>query len=140
MKFKIGLFLIALAIIGTLAFQSQDFDNIITRRLTVRNAATFQVAPTFSAGVTLTDGALTLDGVAQSGPVTFGSASVISGGRIAHGLGTTPTSIIITPFQAAADGTFTQTLSISATNATSFTVNISTGSVTTTVAYWMAGK
>lgn len=87
-------------------------------------------------------GSLTLEGVAFSGPVVFGAESnVISGALIAHGLGTTPTAIILTPFYSTSSGEFTQTLSISATNATSFTVNISPGAVTTiTTVYWMAGR
>lgn len=138
LQFKIGLFLIALAIIGTLAFQSQDFDNIITRRLTVRNAATFQVAPTFSAGVTLTDGAFTLDGVAQSGPVRFGSQEVISGTAISHGLGVAPTSILLTSLYPS--GGYTRTVYVLGSSTTVITVAIEGGGVVSQTVYWMAGK
>lgn len=72
-------------------------------------------------------------------PSTRGAtANVVNNTLIAHGLGTTPTAILLTPFFA---GTFTQTVYISATNATSFTVGLETGSVTTvTTMYWEALK
>ena len=73
------------------------------------------------------------------GAMKFGATSdVVNNTLIAHGLGTTPTSILLTPFYA---GTLTQSLYISASNATSFTVGIAAGSVTTvTTVYWAVAK
>lgn len=85
-------------------------------------------------------GTLTLEDVAFSGPVTFGSASnVVSGTLIAHGLGVTPTAAVLTPFYT---GTFTNTLYVVSMNTVSITVGIgySTGVTTVTHALWMAGK
>ncbi len=91
---------------------------------------------TFSGNVTV-EGTITLDDVAFSGPIKFGSTANVSNNTlIAHGIGTTPTVITLTPLEA---GAFTQTVSLSATNATSFTVRLSAGAATPTV-YWMAGK
>lgn len=85
-------------------------------------------------------GTLNLENVAFSGPVRFGSTNtVIDNTLIAHGLGTTPTSIILTPL--VAGGALTQVVSLSATNATSFTVAVQdTGVATITTLYWMVGK
>jgi cytoskeletal protein CcmA (bactofilin family) len=82
---------------------------------------------------------LTLDSLQLTGPMVYGVASnVIDGTTIAHGVGTTPTMALLTPFYAS---NLTQTVSISAMTATSITVEIEAGSVTTvTTVYWLAGK
>ena len=85
-------------------------------------------------------GTLTLESVAFSGPVTFGSASsVVTGTTIAHGLATTPTAVTLTPMYV---GAFTNTVYVLATDATSITIGIgyTTGVTTVTSLYWMAGK
>lgn len=83
-------------------------------------------------------GAVTWDGLTVKPSVNSSTSSVVNNTKIAHGLGTTPTTILLSPFYA---GTFTQTVYISATNATSFTVGIGSGSVTTlTTLYWEASK
>lgn len=81
---------------------------------------------------------LTLEGVTSSGPVTFGSAaSVVSGTLIAHGLGTTPTAVLLTPGSA---GAFTYTAPyVLASNPTSFTVGVADNRTITTL-QWLAGK
>ena len=83
-------------------------------------------------------GTLTLESVAFSGPVRFGTASsVVSGTLIAHSLATTPTAILLTP---QSTGGYTTTVPyILASNATSFTVGIA-DSVTIATLHWMAGK
>lgn len=93
---------------------------------------------TIVTGNTSLSGTLTLESVAFSGPVTFGSASnAISGTLIAHGLATTPTAVLLTP----SIDTMTETVYVQASNATSFTVGLSAGSVATiTTLYWLAGK
>ena len=82
---------------------------------------------------------LTLESVAFSGPITFGAeANATDGVTIAHGLGTTPTVVSVTPYYATA---LTQTVWVSAADDTSFTLEIEPGSVTTlTNVYWFAGK
>lgn len=89
-----------------------------------------------AAGV-LTASSLVVGGVAQSGAVRYGTAtSVVTGTLIAHGLGVTPTSVVVS-----AQGIFTQTVGILATNATSFTVAFGTAQAgTVTTLNWMAGK
>lgn len=78
---------------------------------------------------------LTLDSVAVSGPVTFGSATaVVSGTTIAHGLATTPTSAIVI-----ASGVITTAPHVLRTDATNLTVGYITGGSAQTV-YWLAGK
>lgn len=82
-------------------------------------------------------GTLTLEGVAFGGPVTFGSATtVISGTKIAHGLATTPTTVLLTP---CSTGGYTATVYVLATNATSVTVGVE-GGVTVPSVYWLAGR
>ena len=87
-------------------------------------------------GATTFGDAITLESVAFSGPVRFGSASVTSGTLVAHGIGTTPTVIVLT-----ASGEVTVTPIVFTTNATSFTVGFPSydtpGAMTV---YWMAGK
>ena len=83
-------------------------------------------------------GTLTLESVAFSGPIRFGTASsVVSGTLIAHSLATTPTAVLLTP---QSTGGYTTTVPyILASNATSFTVGIA-DSVTIVTLHWMAGK
>lgn len=80
---------------------------------------------------------LYVEGIAQSGPVRFGSATAATTGTlIAHGLGTTPTAVILTlsnPID-----TLTNTIGAGPTNATSFTVYIPGGA--TVDLNWMAGR
>lgn len=88
----------------------------------------------------LNDGAiLTYEDVTVSGPVRFGTASnVVTGTTIAHGIGTTPTSVILTPQY---NGALTQSLYVMSTDATNITVGLESGSVVTvTTVNWLAGK
>lgn len=64
---------------------------------------------------------LSLAGVAQSGPTVAISASVTNNTRIAHGIGTTPTAEICTPFGL---GLITTTVYISAVNSVSITIGL----------------
>ena len=86
-------------------------------------------------------GKLLLNGVAQTGAVRSGSAStVVTGTKIEHGAGTTPTAFMLTPAYAPA-AVFSQTLYPISCNVTSCTVGVSSGSVTTfTTVYWMAQR
>jgi len=89
---------------------------------------------TIGGSLTLTD-TLTLESVAFSGPVTFGSASsCVDGTTIAHGLGTTPAVVLLTPYSAV-----TATVYVKATDATNITVGL-VGSVGEVDVYWLAGK
>jgi hypothetical protein len=82
----------------------------------------------------------TLDSVALSGPVTFGSDTATTHGElIAHGLGTTPTAVLLTPISATLS--LTHTVAVAASNATSFTVGITPTAASNNIGiYWMAGK
>ena len=104
----------------------------------VNITSTLDVDGTFNAdGNTTLGGTLTLESVAFSGPVRFGSASsVVSGTLIAHGLGITPTAVLLT---SGSTTVMTVPAYLLATNATSFTVAIS-DSVTIPTLYWLAGK
>jgi hypothetical protein len=85
-------------------------------------------------------GTLDVDSGAIGAPVFGATANVVNGALVSHGLGTTPTAILLTPFYA---GSLTNTLYVSATNATSFTVGLaypSEGVVTITTVYWQAAK
>ena len=122
-------------------------DNLnITGTLTVAGTSDLQGAVSDSGGsFTIADdavvtGTLTLESVAFSGPITFGSASaVVTGTEIAHGLGVTPTSVVLTPMY---NGVFTNTVYVVGTNVTSITVGLgyAEGVTTVTKVYWMAGK
>ena len=86
-------------------------------------------------------GALTLQGVAVSGPYRYGSATnVISGTGIAHGLATTPTIIFLYPTLTTSG--ITQTFYVLSSNATTITIGLSEpGEITTTTRLdWLAGK
>ncbi|AZF90295.1 MAG: hypothetical protein BPHS0_09 [Phage 5P_3] len=88
---------------------------------------------TSSTGVFTTS--LTLEGVALSGPLTFGREQTVTCGTlIAHGLATTPTMVSLT-----SHGAVTGTLGILAANATSFTVSCDPA-LTFDYVYWIAGK
>lgn len=84
------------------------------------------------------DGDLTNAGVDFTGPVVFGTVSnVISGTEIAHGLGFTPTTVLLT---AESGVTFDSVVFILSTDVTSITVGIEAGTVTTvTKMHWLAG-
>lgn len=82
---------------------------------------------------------LTINGVAQSGAIRYGTQSVISGTTIAHGIGTTPTMFVVSD-EGPHGTTYTQTLYHHACNVTSCTIGITQGSITTTVIDWVAGR
>jgi hypothetical protein len=98
--------------------------------LTVNGATVLSDAVTLSS-------TLTLEEVAFSGPVRFGSATVVTGTSIAHGLGVTPTAVVISPLY---DGALTQTFYVMSADNISITIGLETGSITTTTVYWMAGR
>lgn len=111
-------------------------------RLVVANGGTLEVQSggTISAA---TGSTISLNGVALSGPIRYGTAStVISGTKISHGLGTTPTLFL--PQNATAQAaTFTQSLyaPLALCNTVSCTVYATAGSVVTfTTVQWQAGK
>ena len=91
-------------------------------------------------GGIISGASLTVNGVAQSGAIKYGTQSgVISGTTIAHGIGTTPTVFLVNNDGRQATN-FTQTLYHGACDVTSCTVYYSQGSITTTVIDWIAGK
>lgn len=65
------LFVIALVILSAFVYQTQEFQHIIARRLTVLNAATFQPVVTLQNGASVTAGGVT---------ITAGGATVTDGG------------------------------------------------------------
>jgi len=78
------------------------------------------------------------DGLAFSGPIRFGSAStVVTGTTIAHGVGATPSSVMLTSGHA-----FTEEVSIfvAALDGTNITVGMYPTTNTLDTVYWMAGK
>lgn len=92
-------------------------------------------------GNTTLGGTLSLEGVTFSGPVKFGSQTAATSGiTITHGLGTTPTSVIIIPSWAGAAATITQTAYVSNVNATTFAIEFTNGDLTQADVYWMAGR
>lgn len=94
-------------------------------------------APTFVA-TAVSGGSLTIGGVAFSGPIRFGNLTFTDGVTVTHSLGTTPTSVIISPSWTSTS--VTQTLFITNVGSSTFEVKITDGAITTTTAYWMAGK
>ena len=90
------------------------------------------------AGAAAFGSTITLEGVAFSGPLRFGSATVGEGvTEIAHGLGVTPTMMVLTPLY---NGTLTQTVYVTSSNTISMYALLSPGSVTQTTVYWAAGR
>ena len=163
---RLSLGLLALLIVAWLAIgagcapagvSKSPFMHVVTRVLTVTTGgATFQsdidmegndiadagtVTATGFAGPLAGDvsaATITLESVAFSGPVRFGSATVGEGvTQIAHGLGTTPTMMVLTPLY---NGTLTQTVYVTSSNTISMYALLSPGSVTQTTVYWAAGK
>ena len=98
--------------------------------LTIGDSATITDDLTVTDIVTATS--LGLNGIRVSGPIVFGVATSITDGKlVAHGLGTTPTAVIVSPNAlTAAVGTIT---------ATYFSIRIG-GGVAPSAVYWMAGK
>lgn len=90
-----------------------------------------------ASGAITVGGDLVLEGVAFSGPTVFGSATdVVSGTTIAHGLGTTPTVVLLT-----ASGYVTTTPVLLASDDTDITVGfgIDEDPPAMTV-HWLAGR
>jgi len=107
----------------------------------IQSGGTLQIQS--GANFTLTNGTITtatvtslrLNGVNFSGPIRFGNvANAVDGTTIAHGLGTTPTSVLLT-----AQGTVTASPYVKEVGPISITVGIigTDGSMTVN---WMAGK
>jgi len=91
-------------------------------------------------GGIISGASLTVNGVAQTGAIKYGTqATVISGTTIAHGIGTTPTVFTVQNDGVQA-GTFTQTLYHGNCNVTSCTVYVTSGSVATYTIDWFAGR
>lgn len=113
------------------------------RNLTVRDyfinngTETLNGAVSATAGLTVTGGTLGLSGLSFSGPVHFGSATaVISGTTIAHTLGVTPTSVLLT-----ASGVVTTSPVLISANTISLTVGFPTGANPPAMTIgWLAGK
>lgn len=93
-------------------------------------------------GNTQISGTLELEDVVFSGPIRFGSDTTTADGeRIAHGLGTTPTAVVLTVITDTFSPQANYSVAISATNATSFTVAITPVAASGNLGvYWMAGK
>lgn len=127
----------------SLLYIVQDADSTpVSRQASVEAAVHAGMLPisisgldvTIGGSLTLTD-TLTLESVAFSGPVTFGSASsCVDGTTIAHGLATTPTVVLLTPYSAV-----TATVYVKAADTVSITVGL-IGAVGTADVYWLAGK
>lgn len=109
------------------------------RDVTVTGAVT---AASVTASGAVTAGSLTIGAVSQTGPMRFGTATnVISGTTIAHGLGVTPTVTLLTTQIITGPATLTQTVYVLSTNATSITVGLSMGALSTIpTVNWAAGK
>ena len=110
-----------------------------TAYVEIGNEGNISTTGTISAGANIiAGGTLSVEAVAFSGPITFGSAStVVTGTTIAHGIGTTPTSVMLTSGHA-----FTEAVSIfvSALDGTNITVGMYPTTNTLDTVYWMAGK
>ena len=106
-----------------------------TGDLVTSGSASLGATGTFTTGNAVVTGTLTLGDIAFSGPVRFGTASLSSGGTIAHGLGITPTAALLT-----ANGTVTTTPFVSATDATSITVTFLATEASAMTVNWLAGK
>lgn len=118
---------------------TSNFGQVVADGVTATNitATTFS-APYITATTALSTAALSVGGYSQSGAVRFGSATFVTTGTlIAHGFGTTPTTIVLTGW--GLTNTFTNTIGVLSSNATSFTVAIP-GGATVTRLDWMAGK
>jgi len=117
----------------------EEFKTIRVKGLSdLRGVVTFGAAASFA--VTPTFPAVTINGVTQAGAIVYGTqASVISGTKIAHGVGTTPTFFLVNNDGIQATN-FTQTLYHGNCNVTSCTVYITAGSVATYTIDWAAGK
>jgi len=86
-----------------------------------------------------TGSTFSISGTTVSGPVRFGSqAAATDGITITHGLGTTPTSVVISPEWG--DNTVTQTVYVSQVGASTFSIEFTNGAVTNTTIYWIAGR
>lgn len=83
-------------------------------------------------GTTLNMGSITTTGLLKYGSQT----GVANDTLVAHGLGTTPTSVLVTFSRG---DVMSQSFYVSATNSTSFTVGLVAGPVTTATLYWAAG-
>jgi hypothetical protein len=122
---------------GTTNFSAVAADSVTATNITATNISGATSGASMTASVSISTPLLYVEGVAASGPVRFGTASgVTTGTLIAHGLGTTPTAVILTVDTPAV--TFTNTLGVGPTNATSFTVYIPGGA--TVSLDWMAGR
>ena len=126
----------------SLLYIVQDPDGTpVSRQASVEAVVHAGIVPIAISGITTTVGplivtdTLTLESIAFSGPVTFGSASsCVDGTTIAHGLATTPTVVLLTPYSAV-----TATVYVKAADTVSITVGL-IGAVGTADVYWLAGK
>jgi hypothetical protein len=90
---------------------------------------------TFSGVITLS-GTVVEDGVASTGPVIFGSQiNATDGTTVTHGLGTTPTIVLVTPVTASLTGT----VFVEAVNSTVFTIGVESADTGLRVD-WLVGK
>jgi hypothetical protein len=81
-----------------------------------------------------------VDGTTASGITRYGSVSATDGLTVTHSLGTTPTSVIVSPSWTGDGSTITQTVYVSNVNSSTFSLEFTTGGVTNTTVYWMAGQ
>ena len=110
--------------------------------LTLANALTVTTGGiSVTAGGASIVGGLTLTNTAFSGAVRFGSVSaVVSGTTITHGLGGTPTSVMLTPV--ITNGVvLSQTVYVISADATSIVIGMQiSGADALATVYWMAGR
>lgn len=110
--------------------------------LVVENSAGTDKFEVDASGNITVAGVIEYESVQVSGPVRFGSAtSIMDGTRVAHGMGTTPTFVALTPYFQSQVSTATM-FSIQTMNATSFTVSCTPTVYADNAAavYWIAGK
>ena len=112
----------------TSAFSVADTtgNTVVSGTLTVTSTSALVGAVTANSTITATgsittQSSLFQDGVAFTGPLVGSTGSVVDGGTIAHGVGTTPTMAVCGIVNA---GVLTETVYISATDATNITLGI----------------
>jgi len=112
----------------TSAFSVADTtgNTVVSGTLTVTSTSALVGAVTANSTITATGSITTQssffqDGVAFTGPLVGSTGSVVDGGTIAHGVGTTPTMAVCGIVNA---GVLTETVYISATDATNITLGI----------------
>jgi hypothetical protein len=129
--------LVATSIVSqSVGFNATGATTLVTTTINAPNPLQVNGNAQITGTLNITNG-LSISAVSFSGPVKFGKVTgVVTGTTIAHGLGVTPTSVLLT-----ASGTVTTTPEVLATNTTSITVGFKPGENPDAMTVnWMAGK